>query len=196
MGLLKTPKYAQDNLEKVETKLKEYIQEHSRVTAPPTTVFDHQGPDGTWTPFRAEDCLKIKKAMDKNDDGVVKLDGVPFEVRWGSKATSKKMPTRPDTDMIQVNIKNDNTRIVRHREERVSEFDWHKPSRVYVTFETEAGMEDMCVEVRPRWPIGPRDRRSTTQQAQLSKRKQPRQESTSASESDAKRGKTAEDATV
>ena len=141
MGLLKTPKYAQDNLEKVETKLKEYIQEHSRVTAPPTTVFDHQGPDGTWTPFRAEDCLKIKKAMDKNDDGVVKLDGVPFEVRWGSKATSKKMPTRPDTDMIQVNIKNDNTRIVRHREERVSEFDWHKPSRVYVTFETEAGME-------------------------------------------------------
>ena len=112
MGLLKTPKYDQDNLEKVETKLKENIQEHSRVTAPPTTVFDHQGPDGTWTPFRAEDCLKIKKAMDKNDDGVVKLDGVPFEVRWGSKATSKKMPARPDTAMIQVNIKNDNTRIV------------------------------------------------------------------------------------
>ena len=141
MGLLKTPKYAQDNLEKVEKQLKAYIEEHSRVTAPPTTVFDHQGPDGSWTPFRQEDCLQIKKAMDSKDDGVVKLEGIPFEVRWGDKAVSKKMPNPPDEGMIQVNIKNDNTRVVRHREERVSEFDWHKPSRVYVTFETEAGME-------------------------------------------------------
>ena len=38
---------------------------------------------------------------------------------------------------------------------------------------TEAEMMGMCVEVRPRWPIGPRDRRSTTQKEQLSKRKQP-----------------------
>ena len=34
-------------------------------------------------------------------------------------------------------------------------------------------MVEMCVEVRPRWPIGPRDARSTTQQQQLSKRKRP-----------------------
>ena len=39
--------------------------------------------------------------------------------------------------------------------------------------ETDASMLGMCVEVRPRWPIGPRDKRSTTQQQQLSKRKQP-----------------------
>ena len=32
-------------------------------------------------------------------------------------------------------------------------------------------MLEMFVEVRPRWPIGPRDERSTTQQQQLSKRK-------------------------
>ena len=31
---------------------------------------------------------------------------------------------------------------------------------------------ELFVEVRPRWPIGDRDSRSTTQQQQLSKRKQ------------------------
>ena len=31
---------------------------------------------------------------------------------------------------------------------------------------------ELFVEVRPRWPIGERDSRSTTQQQQLSKRKQ------------------------
>ena len=39
--------------------------------------------------------------------------------------------------------------------------------------DTDPEIVGMCVEVRPRWPIGPRDRRSTTQQQQLSKRKQP-----------------------
>ncbi|KAL3912585.1 MAG: hypothetical protein SGPRY_008286 [Prymnesium sp.] len=38
--------------------------------------------------------------------------------------------------------------------------------------QAEPEMVEMCVEVRPRWPIGPRDARSTTQQQQLSKRKQ------------------------
>ena len=38
--------------------------------------------------------------------------------------------------------------------------------------ETAENMAEMCVEVRPRWPIGERDSRSTTQQQQLSKRKQ------------------------
>jgi N6-L-threonylcarbamoyladenine synthase len=37
-----------------------------------------------------------------------------------------------------------------------------------------AEMIDLVVEVRPRWPLGPRDSRSTTQQQQLSKRKQPK----------------------
>jgi tRNA A37 threonylcarbamoyltransferase TsaD len=35
------------------------------------------------------------------------------------------------------------------------------------------GDVSLFVEVRPKWPIGPRDPRSTTQQQQLSKRKQP-----------------------
>ena len=36
-------------------------------------------------------------------------------------------------------------------------------------------MRSLFVEVRPKWPLGPRDSRSTTQQQQLSKRKQPRE---------------------
>ncbi|KAL1529537.1 hypothetical protein AB1Y20_000482 [Prymnesium parvum] len=43
--------------------------------------------------------------------------------------------------------------------------------------DAEADVVALCVEVRPRWPIGPRDRRSTTQQQQLSKRKQASQPS-------------------
>lgn len=37
------------------------------------------------------------------------------------------------------------------------------------------GDVNLFVEVRPKWPIGPRDARSTTQQQQLAKRKQPSQ---------------------
>ena len=39
---------------------------------------------------------------------------------------------------------------------------------------------DLFVEVRPKWPIGPRDRRSTTQAQQLAKRKTPAQASAAA----------------
>lgn len=38
----------------------------------------------------------------------------------------------------------------------------------------DADLVQLFVEVRPRWPLGPRDARSTTQQQQLSKRKQPK----------------------
>ncbi|KAH8059066.1 hypothetical protein JL722_5619 [Aureococcus anophagefferens] len=36
-----------------------------------------------------------------------------FEVRFGANATSARMPAAPDTGMIQVNVENGNTRIVR-----------------------------------------------------------------------------------
>ena len=39
---------------------------------------------------------------------------MPFEVRWGSRATSSKMPAPPPEGMIQVNTANDNTRVVFH----------------------------------------------------------------------------------
>ena len=35
-----------------------------------------------------------------------------FEVRFGANATSRKMPTPPDSGMVQVNLANENTRVV------------------------------------------------------------------------------------
>ena len=77
-------------------------------------VFSHQGPDGAWEPYDAARCLEIQAAIDaQGPDGAIQLDGIPFEVRWGSRATSSRVATPPDEGMIQVNLKNDNTRIVR-----------------------------------------------------------------------------------
>ncbi len=45
--------------------------------------------------------------------GVVRLTELPHEVRWGAAAVSKRLPTPPSTGMIQVNVDNGNTRVVR-----------------------------------------------------------------------------------
>jgi hypothetical protein len=37
---------------------------------------------------------------------------VQFEVRFGQNAVSRKMPAPPDSGMIQVNLANENTRVV------------------------------------------------------------------------------------
>ena len=45
--------------------------------------------------------------------GVVALEGLPFEVRWGSAATSRRLARRPYSGVIQVNVTTENTRLVR-----------------------------------------------------------------------------------
>ena len=35
-----------------------------------------------------------------------------FEVRFGANAISRKMPTPPASGMVQVNLQNENTRVV------------------------------------------------------------------------------------
>ena len=58
-------------------------------------VFSHQGPDGAWEPYDAARCLEIQAAIDaQGPDGAIQLDGIPFEVRWGSRATSSRVATR------------------------------------------------------------------------------------------------------
>jgi hypothetical protein len=55
-----------------------------------------------------------------SDEAVVQLNDVRtpngqvlhFQVRLGSSATSRKMPVPPESKMIQVNLANDNTRVV------------------------------------------------------------------------------------
>ena len=46
-------------------------------------------------------------------EGSVLIPGGPFEVRWGLKAVSKSMTTVPHTEMLQVNIQTDKSRMVK-----------------------------------------------------------------------------------
>ena len=48
-----------------------------------------------------------------NGSGKVALPGIPFEVRWGDEAVSAKLPHPPPEGIIQVNIRSQNTRVVR-----------------------------------------------------------------------------------
>ena len=48
------------------------------------------------------------------EGGAVALEGIPFEVRWGTRATSARVPVPPPCGMIQVNTRNENSRHV-HR---------------------------------------------------------------------------------
>ena len=57
-------------------------------------VFSHQGPDGSWEHYDASRCEEISRAMkDQGPDGAVQLEGIPFEVRWGARATSSRVAT-------------------------------------------------------------------------------------------------------
>ena len=48
-----------------------------------------------------------------NGSGKVALPGIPFEVRWGDEAVSAKLPHPPPEGIIQVNVRSQNTRVVR-----------------------------------------------------------------------------------
>ena len=80
-----------------------------------TTLFEHRDPGGGWSPYDAQCTAAIAAAMGNYPNGgAVNLPGgIPFEVRWGTQATSAKMPTPPPEGIIQVNPKNQNTRVVR-----------------------------------------------------------------------------------
>ena len=57
-------------------------------------VFSHQGPDGSWENYDAARCEEIARAIkDQGPDGAVQLEGIPFEVRWGARATSSRVAT-------------------------------------------------------------------------------------------------------
>ena len=86
--------------------------------------FQHRDGAGHWHNFDASSALMIAHAralglpsvrlptMTTNPPG-----HRDFEVRFGAHATSSKLPHGPGAgfDMIQVNVLNDNTRIVRGR---------------------------------------------------------------------------------
>ena len=116
-------------------------------------VFSHQGPDGAWEPYVAARCLEIQAAIDaQGPDGAVQLDGIPFEVRWGSRATSSRVATPPEEGMIQVNIRNDNTRIVR-REQTVEVFSHQGPDGAWEHYDA-ARCEEIARAIKDQGPDG------------------------------------------
>merc|ERR1719399_476135 len=75
--------------------------------------FSHRGPQG-WEGYSHQHCQVIERAMKaSNGSGKVALPGIPFEVRWGDEAVSAKLPHPPPEGIIQVNVRSQNTRVVR-----------------------------------------------------------------------------------
>lgn len=65
--------------------------------------FSHRGPDGTWDEYPKAHCAIIATSMAAQPSGGrVHLPAGPFEVRWGSEATSERMRKIPSEGIIQV----------------------------------------------------------------------------------------------
>ena len=83
----------------------------------------HRDGDGNWHPFDDETNKKLALGH-KRGDRWVKLyfpgnkdPNKVFEVRFGLAAVSKKMTDPPQTGIIQVNVMNENTRLVKREPE-------------------------------------------------------------------------------
>ena len=64
----------------------------------PLKTFSHRmGPDAAWEPYPPHQCLVIEEAMRaRPSGGSVRLsEHLPFEIRWGTKATSQPVRKSP-----------------------------------------------------------------------------------------------------
>ena len=60
----------------------------------PLKTFSHRmGPEAAWEPYPPHQCLVIEEAMRaRPSGGSVRLsEHLPFEIRWGTKATSSRL---------------------------------------------------------------------------------------------------------
>ena len=87
--------------------------------------FHHRDGAGTWHSFNAEHNRVLEEAYQAGTPSVrlPSMAGNPpghrdFEVRFGDAAFSARMPTPPETRIIQVNVENGNTRVVRREPDR------------------------------------------------------------------------------
>eukprot|EP01046_Picozoa_sp_COSAG06_P087278 COSAG06_NODE_33786_length_484_cov_0.740260_1_plen_124_part_10 len=81
--------------------------------------YAHVAPDGSRASFSAEDnalivgaadtmCPSVRLSDVRRPNGTI----LRFEVRFGANARSRRMPRGSPTGMCQVNLDNENTRIV------------------------------------------------------------------------------------
>lgn len=70
------------------------------------STFSHRNSSGTWEVYSAATNKAIATAMTASPSGgsVFVSDASSFEVRWGTAATSTKMPKMPTTGLIQVSL--------------------------------------------------------------------------------------------
>ena len=111
------------------------VREESAATPSsiPPSLYSHQSPDGRWEAYSSVHCAFIAQAQAAAPaGGRAALPGIPFEIRWGSQAHSSKLPTPPQTGMVQVNLNSGNTRVVR-REAASSMPSLHIPSAALPT---------------------------------------------------------------
>lgn len=78
-------------------------------------VYEHQDSRGVWTTYDPQTAAILEAAVQSNPNAVVRLPGIPFEVRFGSAARSARVPRPPPTGALQVNVNGENSRVVRRR---------------------------------------------------------------------------------
>ncbi|KAJ8612700.1 hypothetical protein CTAYLR_008951 [Chrysophaeum taylorii] len=85
-------------------------------------MYSHCDGRGVWHPYSASENEAIAAAERAGASSVpLNVNGVGrFEVRFGSAAVSRRMAQPPSTGMIQVNVENESTRVVRKEVERSS----------------------------------------------------------------------------
>ena len=78
-------------------------------------IYEHQDSRGVWTAYDNATASILEAAVRSNPNAVVRLPGIPFEVRFGAAARSARIQQPPPTGALQVNIHNENSRVVRRR---------------------------------------------------------------------------------
>merc|ERR1719506_1791104 len=83
-------------------------------------IYQHQArvhDDESWEPYDAATSAAIAEAIGADPNGKLRLEGSPFELRFGTSAVSSKWlaysKNPPATGILQVNVANDNSRVVR-----------------------------------------------------------------------------------
>ena len=92
------------------------------VSANGAPAFSHHNPrTDDWTPYSDHLSDLIAEAQQRQPaGGTLQLPDLPFEVRWGSEATSWRMHQAPRSAMIQVNTTTFATRVVRAEDTNVT----------------------------------------------------------------------------
>jgi hypothetical protein len=72
-------------------------------------------------------CRSGRGAVRISDVRLLNGSVLQFEVRFGQNAVSRKMPAPPDSGMIQVNLANENTRVVEESANQANALELRKP---------------------------------------------------------------------